>query len=173
MYLWLLGFKIQFQNCTLFWLTIKRTQSKMKWSLTETFFLILNTWRIIAGKTRWLWYLFRNYTRIILFDLLVILTSRATSTGKTGKTTALPEFWGIEHVSGSGGTPVMWLPLWQSCLTKFRQEKLTNTNHMRNYCLHLLFHFCILSFNFLGCNFVSRVERTINTVFPRIVSALE
>ena len=38
--------------------------------------------------------------------------------GKTGKTAVLPGFCGIEYSSLSDSTPVMWPPLWLSCLSK-------------------------------------------------------
>ena len=38
--------------------------------------------------------------------------------GKTGKTVVLPGVCWIEHGSGSRGTPMIWLPLWGSCLPK-------------------------------------------------------
>ena len=46
------------------------------------------------------------------------LNSRASTKGKTGKTKVLPGFCGIEH---GGGTPVMWMPLWGSCLPKIER----------------------------------------------------
>ena len=43
---------------------------------------------------------------------------RAATRGKTGKTTVLPIFFGIEVGGGSGDTPMWWPPMWWSCLPK-------------------------------------------------------
>ena len=37
---------------------------------------------------------------------------RAATRGKTGKTVVLPGFCEMESGGGSGGTSVIWLPLW-------------------------------------------------------------
>ena len=41
---------------------------------------------------------------------------RAATRGKTYKTSILSGFCAIERGGGSGGMPVMWQPLWRSCL---------------------------------------------------------
>ena len=55
-----------------------------------------------------------------MYEFCIIRRSYSANNGATtaGKTKALPGFWKIECGETIEGSPVMWLPLWQSCLPK-------------------------------------------------------
>ena len=50
--------------------------------------------------------------RIMQFPL------RAATKARTSKTMVVSGFYGIELGGGSSSMPLVWLPLWQSCLQK-------------------------------------------------------
>ena len=59
----------------------------------------------------------------------------ATAKGRTGKSLVFSEFCEIEN-RGSGGMPVIWLPLMRSCLPKiYHVEVYSETIHAFNWVL--------------------------------------